>query len=72
MEKACKDINQIRDEISEEDVQLLADRGINVRTALSFDVERCKTDKEYLDSCKESLRGVVETLHSYLEGEFNV
>lgn len=72
VENACNEINEIRSKITEDDRQVLIAHGVDISSILQIDVEKCKEDEEYLESCKNSIHEIVNKLHEILEGELNV
>ena len=72
-ESAAKRINELIASVSEEDAQIVLNAiGFDYGEIRAFDLERMKTDTEYLEECEVRLEEVITALHEYLEGALNV
>lgn len=72
-ESAAKRINELIASVSEEDAQIVFNAiGFDYGEIRAFDLERMKTDTEYLKECEARLEEVITALHEYLEGALNV
>lgn len=69
---AIDNIKQILSSITDDDVTLLGELGIDIANLKVIDFERLKSDAGYLEQCLTMQQTIIEKLHSYLEGELNV
>lgn len=71
-ERAVKKIKSIIDSIDQDSIKQLELQGLNVSVVQSFDLERMKTDKEYLQESQAKLTDVITALHQFLEDRLDV
>lgn len=66
-------IKETLDSITEDDINVLREAtGVSFTPIKMFDLERMKTDQEYLQTCQTQLEQFTEILHKYLEDALNV
>ena len=72
-EELATKIRRAIDSVSPEDRQILTEKtGLDYEVIARFDLERMKTDKEYLKECKEKQDVFIKELHEYLEAGLDV
>lgn len=71
-EEAVQKISEVLDGISEEDCELLSSIGIDYRRVKGIDLERIRTDAEYVAECRQTIDAVILALHDYLRGALGV
>ena len=72
-DEACAKIRKSLDSITEDEVARLMDKtGIDIRELKTLDLDRLKSDLDYVNMYQSKIDTAVKVLHSYLEGALNV
>ena len=71
MELASSKIKEMKETITTEDISLLNSIGIDGNILTELDLDKIKTDKDYLVSINQTFSTFVLKLHDYLEAELN-
>ena len=72
-DEACAKIRKSLDSITEDEVARLMDKtGIDIRELKTLDLDRLKSDLDYVNMYQSKIDTAVKALHSYLEGALNV
>lgn len=72
-DEACCKIKKSLEGITDDDVMRLLDKtGIDIRELKTLDLERLKSDLDYVNTYQNKIDTAVKALHAYLEEALNV
>lgn len=69
---SCEEIQKVLATITQEEMEVAAECGVNVSEVLGIDYTKLGTSQEYRDQIIDALNSVVERLTAKLEEDLNV
>ena len=70
--QTISDIAGVLDTITEDQVALCKEYGINLEPLLNINVDRLMTDAEYREKCRNEQQAIISQMHKLLEEALDV
>lgn len=70
-QEACSDIRKILSQFSDEEIELLESSGFGITKLLDVDLDKLKSDSDYLENYRKSLTELMDSISDYLLEELN-